>query len=57
MNGWMTLWTCVLMAALVLFTCLTVVVTIGGLLDIRRMLRQVVHQHEEPDRAADDRNS
>jgi hypothetical protein len=51
MNGWMILWTSVLVAALTLFTCLTVAVTIGGFLDIRKMLRQVVRQHDTGDRS------
>jgi hypothetical protein len=45
MDGWMILWTGVLLAALTLFTGLTVAVTIGGFLDIRKMLRQVRRQH------------
>lgn len=45
MNGWMILWITVLFAALTLFTGLTVTVTIGGLLDIRKMLSQLRRQH------------
>ena len=45
MNGWMILWTTVLVAALTLFTSLTVAVTIGGLLDIRKMVSQLRRQH------------
>jgi hypothetical protein len=45
MNGWMMLWTTVLFAALTLFTGLTVAVTIGGALDIRKMLSQLRRQH------------
>ena len=40
MNSWMMLWTTVLLVALTFFTCLSVVVTIGGFNDIRRMLRR-----------------
>jgi hypothetical protein len=47
MNGWLTLWTTVLIAALTLFTCLTIAVTIGGFIDIRKMLRQIRRQHAE----------
>ena len=46
MNGWMMLWTTVLFAALTLFTGLTVAVTIGGALDIRKMLSQLRRQHK-----------
>lgn len=45
MNGWMMLWTTVLLAALTLFTGLAVAVTIGGFLDIRKMLSQLQRQH------------
>ena len=47
MNGWMILWTTVLLTALTLFTGLTVTVSIGGLLDIRKMLSQLRRQHED----------
>ncbi len=46
MNGWAILWTSVLAAALTLFTGLTIAVTIGGLLDIRKMLSQLRRQHQ-----------
>ena len=45
MNVWMIVWTTVLVAALTLFSGLTVAVTIGGLLDIRKMLSQLRRQH------------
>ena len=48
-SGWLTLWTIVLVAALVLFTCLTVSVTIGGFVDIRKMIRQLKRQHRDSD--------
>ena len=50
MNGWMILWAGVLIGALTLFTFLTLAVTIGGFLDIRKMLRQVVRQHDAGER-------
>ncbi len=52
MNGWLTLWTTVLLGALTMFTSLAVVVTIGGFLDIRKMLRELGHQRtdETPDK-------
>lgn len=45
MNGWMILWTTVLLADVLLFIGLTVAVTIGGFIDIRKMLRELRHQH------------
>jgi hypothetical protein len=50
MNGWMILWIAVLSVALTLFTGLTITVTIGGLLDIRKMLSQLRRQHGAKDR-------
>lgn len=47
MNGWMILWSGVLLGALTLFTGLTVAVTIGGFLDIRSMLSQLRRQHRD----------
>lgn len=47
MNGWLNLWTGVLVATLALFTCLTVAVTVGGFVDIRKMLRELRRQHED----------
>lgn len=44
MNAWMMLWTAVLLVALTFFTALSVTVTIGGFLDIRKMLRQLRHK-------------
>jgi hypothetical protein len=46
-GGWLTLWTTVLWTALVLFSCLTVAVTIGGFIDIRKMIRQIRQQHRD----------
>ncbi len=46
MNGWMILWTTVLLGTLTMFTGLTVAVTIGGFLDIRRMLSHLRRQQE-----------
>ena len=46
-GGWLTLWTAVLWTALTLFTGLTVAVTIGGFIDIRKMLRQIRQQHRD----------
>lgn len=41
MNGWMTLWTIVLLGALTLFTGLSITVTFGALVDLRKMFRQL----------------
>jgi hypothetical protein len=46
-DGWLRLWTTVLLGALTLFTGLTIAVTIGGFIDIRKMLRQIRRQHAE----------
>jgi hypothetical protein len=46
-DGWLTLWTAVLWTALTLFTCLTVAVTIGGFIDIRKMISQIRRQHRD----------
>ena len=48
-DGWLTLWTAVLWTALTLFTCLTVAVSIGGFIDIRKMIRELRRQHREDD--------
>ena len=47
MNAWANFWAGVLVTALVLFSCLTVAVTIGGWIDIRKMIRQLRKQHRE----------
>ena len=49
MNAWATFWAGVLLTALVLFTALTIAVTIGGWIDIRKMIRQIRRQHREGD--------
>ena len=46
-DNWLTLWTAVLWVALGLFSALAVAVTIGGFVDIRKMLRQIRRQHRE----------
>jgi hypothetical protein len=46
-NPWLTLWTVVFWAALVLFTGLTIAVTIGGFIDIRKMIKQIRAQHRD----------
>jgi hypothetical protein len=46
-DNWLTLWTAVLWAALGLFSALAVAVTIGGFVDIRKMLSQIRRQHRE----------
>ena len=39
--SWMLVWKIVLLLAIVCFTIMTVVVTIGGALDIRRLFQQL----------------
>ena len=46
-DNWLTWWTAVLWGALGLFSALAVAVTIGGFVDIRKMLRQIRRQHRE----------
>ena len=44
---WLSVWSWVLLGALALFSCLTVAVTIGGAIDIRKMLTQLRRQHRD----------
>ena len=44
---WLTVWTWVFIGAIAMFACLTVAVTIGGAIDIRKMLTQIRRQHRE----------
>ena len=45
MQGWALFWGLLLVAALVVFAGLAIVVSIGGLGDIRAMLRRIDEQH------------
>lgn len=46
MNGWLTFWTWALLIGLGFFTLVVITVTIGGLRDIRDMLRSLKSGHE-----------
>lgn len=47
-NAWATFWAVVLVAGIAVFAVLAVVVTIGGLADVRQMFRSITRQHETP---------
>jgi hypothetical protein len=44
-QSWVLLWQVLLVVALVLFTALAIVVTIGGAIDIRRLLKALREEH------------
>ena len=46
MSGWLTFWTWALLIGLAFFTVVVVTVTIGGLRDIRDMLRSLKAGHD-----------
>jgi hypothetical protein len=46
MSGWMTFWTWALLIGLTFFAAVVVVVTVGGLRDIRDMLRSLKAGHQ-----------
>ena len=48
MNGWLTFWTWALLIGLGFFTLVVITVTIGGLRDIRDMLRSLKAKHDGP---------
>ncbi len=50
MNFWETFWQIVLVISVVGFAGLAVVVTYGGLSDIRAMLRNIESRHDETTR-------
>ena len=49
MNAWMSFWGILLLVTLVLYTVLVVYVTIGGFVDIKKMIKKL-----SSDRDADD---
>jgi hypothetical protein len=55
MNFWETFWQIVLVISVVGFAVLAVVVTFGGLSDIRAMLRSIESRHDETARKQDPR--
>ena len=50
---WINFWTCVLIFALAVFAGLAVVVSIGGLLDIRTLFRSIEAKHAEQEAETD----
>jgi hypothetical protein len=49
MNFWIQLWTCVLVGGVIIFVLLAIVISVGGLLDIRSLFRTIERQHAEQD--------
>ncbi len=47
MNGWISFWTGLLIAGVTLYGALALAVAVGGLFDIRTMLRRLDEQHRE----------
>ena len=56
MDFWIDFWTCTLIAALAVFAVLAVVVSIGGLRDIKMLFRSIEAKHarDEQDGRTDD---
>ena len=46
-EGWIRLWGIVLVATTGIFACLTVVVAIGGIFDIRALFRNIEAKHKQ----------
>lgn len=53
MSGWALFWTWSLWIGLAFFTLVVLVVTVGGVRDIRHMLRSINRQHREGTDAED----
>lgn len=47
-EAWLAVWTSVLPATLVVFTGLAATVAVGALFDLRRMLRELGRQRDDP---------
>ena len=54
MEEWTTFWGWLLGAVLVIYTCLTIVITIGGFSDVKRMLTTIDDQHKSDRHAESD---
>ena len=52
MDFWINFWTVTLIVAVAVFAGLTVVVSIGGFFDIKRLFRSIDAQHTGQDRDA-----
>jgi hypothetical protein len=50
LDHWMLVWAIVLVGGIGLFALLAVVVTVGGLIDVGRLLRFLREQHARSDR-------
>jgi hypothetical protein len=50
MSFWSQFWTWFLLLGLALFAVLAVVVSIGGLVDIRALFKRIREQHRQPPR-------
>ena len=53
MNFWIYFWTYTLIAALAIFAALAVVVSIGGLFDIKTLFRSIEAKHAEGEQDAE----
>jgi hypothetical protein len=49
MHGWATFWGIVLLSALGIFACVSLVVSVGGFSDVLAMLRRIRESHEGHD--------
>lgn len=54
MNFWETFWPLVFIVCVVAFAGLAIVVTIGGISDIRAMLRSIEHDHRATQDGSDE---
>ena len=53
MEAWATFWYWVLVCTLSIFAALTVAVAIGGIFDIRALLKAIDKHHKDPDPSDD----
>jgi len=54
MNFWETFWPLVFIVSVIAFAALTIVVTIGGVSDIRAMLRSIEDNHSATQEGSDE---
>lgn len=47
MNAWITLWTVVFALGMLIYTGVAIVVTLGGLSDVRAMVAGIQRHHDE----------
>lgn len=55
-DNWATFWTWVLIITAILFSCLGIVVAIGGFFDIRTLLQTMDRQHQDTEEQGGDEN-